>query len=113
MTPFRSTTILAVRHQGAVAIGGDGQVTLGSVVMKSDARKIRRLHQGRVLAGFAFHLVNQLGRLMERPPGLDCLALLVLRHGQEDVYRARQGRITIFTTLVARIVGHRKDLVEP
>jgi ATP-dependent HslUV protease subunit HslV len=50
---IRSTTILAVRHRGGVAVGGDGQVTLGSVVMKSDAHKIRRLHGGKVLAGFA------------------------------------------------------------
>ncbi len=53
MSPFRSTTILAVRHNGAVAVGGDGQVTLGSVVMKGDAHKVRRLHGGKVLAGFA------------------------------------------------------------
>jgi ATP-dependent HslUV protease subunit HslV len=52
VTPIRSTTILAVRHQGGVALGGDGQVTLGQVVMKSDAHKIRRLHNGRVLTGF-------------------------------------------------------------
>jgi len=51
--PIRSTTILAVRHQGGVAVGGDGQVTLGNVVMKSDARKVRRLHNGKVLVGFA------------------------------------------------------------
>jgi ATP-dependent HslUV protease subunit HslV len=44
---------LAVRHNGAVAIGGDGQVTLGNVVMKSDAHKIRKLHSGKVLVGFA------------------------------------------------------------
>jgi ATP-dependent HslUV protease, peptidase subunit HslV len=50
---FRATTILAVRHKGAVAIGGDGQVTLGNVVMKSDAHKIRRLHNNKVLCGFA------------------------------------------------------------
>jgi ATP-dependent HslUV protease subunit HslV len=50
---IRSTTILAVRRGGKVAIGGDGQVTLGQVVMKSDARKIRRLHGGKVLVGFA------------------------------------------------------------
>ena len=50
---FHSTTILAVRHQGKTAIGGDGQVTLGPVVMKSDAKKIRRLHDGKVLVGFA------------------------------------------------------------
>ena len=50
---IRSTTILAVRHQGATAIGGDGQVTLGQVVMKNDAHKIRRLAGGKVLVGFA------------------------------------------------------------
>jgi ATP-dependent HslUV protease subunit HslV len=50
---IRSTTILAVRHQDRVAIGGDGQVTLGNVVMKSDARKVRRLHGGKVMVGFA------------------------------------------------------------
>src|SRR5262249_21310160 len=50
---LRSTTILAVRRNGAVAIGGDGQVTLGSQVMKADAHKIRRLHGGKVLTGFA------------------------------------------------------------
>lgn len=53
MPRFRSTTILAVRHKDRVAIGGDGQVTLGTVVMKSDAQKIRRLYQGKVVAGFA------------------------------------------------------------
>jgi ATP-dependent HslUV protease subunit HslV len=50
---LHATTILAVRHRGSVAVGGDGQVTLGSVVFKSDAQKVRRLHNGRVLAGFA------------------------------------------------------------
>ena len=53
MDRIHSTTILAVRRQGKVALGGDGQVTLGNVVMKSDARKIRRLHGGKVLVGFA------------------------------------------------------------
>src|SRR2546421_13085384 len=53
MRRWRATTILAVRHKGSVAVGGDGQVTLGNVVMKADAHKIRRLHNGRVLAGFA------------------------------------------------------------
>src|SRR5881397_342259 len=50
---MRSTTILAVRHNGKAAIGGDGQVTLGNVVMKGDARKIRPLYDGKVLVGFA------------------------------------------------------------
>ncbi len=53
MTKIRSTTILAVRHQGKAAIGGDGQVTLGQIVMKNDAQKIRKLYDGRVAVGFA------------------------------------------------------------
>src|SRR5439155_11340050 len=53
VSDFRSTTILAVRHNSRVAVGGDGQVTLGAVVMKSDAHKIRRLHGGKVVVGFA------------------------------------------------------------
>jgi ATP-dependent HslUV protease subunit HslV len=50
---LRSTTILAVRHRGRVVMGGDGQVTVGQTVLKHNARKIRRLHHDRVLAGFA------------------------------------------------------------
>ncbi|MGD9722324.1 MAG: ATP-dependent protease subunit HslV [Pirellulales bacterium] len=49
----RSTTILSVRHQGTVAIGGDGQVSLGNTIMKGDALKIRRLMEGKVIVGFA------------------------------------------------------------
>ena len=50
---IRSTTILTVRHKGTVAIGGDGQVTLGNTVMKADAVKIRRAGRQRVITGFA------------------------------------------------------------
>jgi len=50
---FRSTTILTVRHAGKLALGGDGQVTLGNTIMKADATKIRRLRDGNVLCGFA------------------------------------------------------------
>ena len=50
---FRSTTVLAVRHRGRSVMAGDGQVTLGSTVVKHQARKIRRLYQDRILAGFA------------------------------------------------------------
>jgi len=53
MERMRATTILALRHKGKAAIGGDGQVTLGNVVMKSDAHKIRKLFDGKVLVGFA------------------------------------------------------------
>ncbi|MSU77956.1 MAG: ATP-dependent protease subunit HslV [Gemmataceae bacterium] len=65
MQRMRSTTILAVRHQGVTAIGGDGQVTLGQIVMKSDAHKIRRLHGGKVLVGFAGSSADAFA-LMER-----------------------------------------------
>jgi len=53
MDKFHATTILTVRHGGKVAIGGDGQVTLGTAIMKADAMKIRRLKEGSVLCGFA------------------------------------------------------------
>jgi ATP-dependent HslUV protease subunit HslV len=50
---IRSTTVLAVRRGGKVALGGDGQVTMGNTVVKGTARKIRRLHDGKIVAGFA------------------------------------------------------------
>src|SRR3954468_9223115 len=53
MTQFEGTTILSIRRNGVVAVGGDGQVSLGNTVMKSNARKVRRLYDGKVLAGFA------------------------------------------------------------
>lgn len=53
MAQLHSTTVLAVRRGGRVALGGDGQVTLGNVVFKSDAHKVRRLHGGKILTGFA------------------------------------------------------------
>ena len=54
MTETHATTILAVRKNGLVALAGDGQVTLGqTMIMKQAARKVRRLHQGKILAGFA------------------------------------------------------------
>jgi ATP-dependent HslUV protease subunit HslV len=53
MEAFHGTTILSVRRGPSVALGGDGQVTLGNIVVKGGAKKIRRLHQDRILAGFA------------------------------------------------------------
>jgi ATP-dependent HslUV protease subunit HslV len=50
---IRSTTVLVVRRDGHVVVGGDGQVTMGNTVVKSSARKIRRLHDGKLIAGFA------------------------------------------------------------
>ena len=53
MPRIRSTTVLAVRRDGHVVIGGDGQVTMGNTVVKSTARKIRRIQDGKIIAGFA------------------------------------------------------------
>lgn len=53
MEQYRGTTILSVRRGNTVVIGGDGQVSLGNTIMKGNARKVRRLHNGQVIAGFA------------------------------------------------------------
>jgi len=53
---IRSTTVICIRHQGRVVCAGDGQVTMGQTVLKATAQKIRRLHKGAVLAGFAYFL---------------------------------------------------------
>src|SRR5690606_4186874 len=72
---IRATTILSVRHNGRVALGGDGQVTVGETVMKSNAQKVRLLKGGKVLAGFAgaaadaFTLFEKFEEKLERFPG--------------------------------------------
>jgi ATP-dependent HslUV protease subunit HslV len=53
MQKIHATTILAILHNGSVAIGGDGQATMGNTVAKSNVKKIRKLHEGKVIAGFA------------------------------------------------------------
>ncbi|MEQ8330258.1 MAG: ATP-dependent protease subunit HslV [Longimicrobiales bacterium] len=71
----RATTVLAVRRDGRVAMGGDGQVTMGDTVVKGSARKVRLLKDGRILAGFAgavadaFALFEKLEEKLERYPG--------------------------------------------
>ncbi|ADH85727.1 ATP-dependent protease subunit HslV [Desulfurivibrio alkaliphilus] len=71
----RSTTVVAVRHREMVAMAGDGQVTLGNVVVKHQARKIRRLYHGRVITGFAgatadaFTLFDKLEQQLEQYSG--------------------------------------------
>lgn len=72
---MRATTIVAVREDGRAAIGGDGQVTLGDTVIKASAQKVRKLKDGRVLAGFAgsvadaFTLFDKFEEKLERYPG--------------------------------------------
>lgn len=71
----RATTVLAVRKNGRVAMGGDGQVTMGDTVVKGSARKVRKLKDDRILAGFAgavadaFTLFEKLEEKLERYPG--------------------------------------------
>jgi ATP-dependent HslUV protease subunit HslV len=72
---IRATTIVAVRHNGRVALGGDGQVTIGETVMKASAMKVRKLKDGSILAGFAgsvadaFTLFEKFEEKLERYPG--------------------------------------------
>jgi len=75
MQKFSATTIVAVRHRDQVALGGDGQVTLGDTVVKGTAQKVRKLRDGKVLAGFAgsvadaFTLFEKFEEKLERYPG--------------------------------------------
>lgn len=72
---IRATTIVSVRHKGEVAVAGDGQVSLGSTVMKHQARKVRRLYHGKVITGFAgatadaFTLFDRLEQKLEQYNG--------------------------------------------
>jgi len=72
---IRATTIVAVRHRGSVAMAGDGQVTMGDTVLKATAQKVRKLKDGRILAGFAgsvadaFTLFDKFEEKLERYPG--------------------------------------------
>ncbi|MCC7017402.1 MAG: ATP-dependent protease subunit HslV, partial [Rhodospirillales bacterium] len=73
--PWHGTTILTVRKGGAVAVGGDGQVSFGQTIIKSNARKVRRLGKGEVIGGFAgatadaFTLFERLESKLEQYPG--------------------------------------------
>jgi ATP-dependent HslUV protease subunit HslV len=75
MDQFHGTTILSARRGNVVALGGDGQVTLGNIVMKGTARKVRKLYQGKVLAGFAggtadaFTLIERFEGKLEKHQG--------------------------------------------
>jgi len=74
LSEVRATTVLAVRRDGRVAMGGDGQVTLGDTIMKATAKKVRKLKDGKILAGFAgavadaFTLFEKLEEKLERYP---------------------------------------------
>ena len=86
MATFHGTTILAVRKNGRVALGGDGQVSMGETVMKSQATKVRTLKGGKVLAGFAgsvadaLTLYEKFEEKLDRHPGNLPRAAVEMRH---------------------------------
>ncbi len=94
--PVRATTILAVRRDGRLALGGDGQVSMGDTVVKSSARKVRKLKDGRIVAGFAgavadaFTLFEKLeGKLERYPANLTKACVELAKEWRTDRYLRR------------------------
>ena len=81
---IRSTTILCVRRNGYVAMGSDGQVTVGTTIMKSNAKKLRRLHNDGVLAGFACGVKLTAGPMLV---GGVAIAFVATRLGRRAAWR--------------------------
>ncbi|HUD43891.1 MAG TPA: ATP-dependent protease subunit HslV [Dokdonella sp.] len=121
MESFHATTIVSVRRNGRVVIGGDGQVTLGHTVMKANARKIRRLGKGDVLAGFAgatadaFTLFELFEQKLERFGGnLTRAAVELTKDWRTD---RRLGRLEAMLAVadkdVSLLLSGNGDVVEP
>ncbi len=118
---WRSTTILSVRNGGKVVIAGDGQVTLGATVMKANARKVRRLGKGDVIAGFAgatadaFALFERLEAKLEQHPGNLARACVELaKDWRTDRYLRRlEAMMAVADTKTSLILSGTGDVVEP
>jgi ATP-dependent HslUV protease subunit HslV len=121
MESFHATTIVSVRRHGKVVIGGDGQVTLGNTVMKSNARKLRRLGKGDVLAGFAgatadaFTLFELFEQKLERFSGnLTRAAVELAKEWRTD---RRLGRLEAMLAVADKetslLISGNGDVVEP
>jgi ATP-dependent HslUV protease subunit HslV len=118
---FRSTTILTVRHKGRVAIGGDGQVSLGSTVMKSDAVKIRPLADGRVVAGFAgsaadaFALLERFeAKLKDYPANMPRAATELAKEWRTDrALRRLEAMIAVVDAQNTLLVSGTGDVIQP
>jgi ATP-dependent HslUV protease, peptidase subunit HslV len=118
---WRSTTILSVRRGGTVVIAGDGQVTLGQTVMKSNARKVRRLGKGDVIAGFAgatadaFALFERLEAKLELHPGNLARACVELgKDWRTDKYlRQLQAMMAVADKKATLLISGTGDVVEP
>jgi ATP-dependent HslUV protease, peptidase subunit HslV len=115
-----STTILAVRRNGSVAIGGDGQVTLGNTVMKGNARKVRRLYNERVLAGFAggtadaFTLFERFEGKLEKYGNLTRAAIELAKDWRSDRYLRRlEALLLVADPEKLFIISGNGDVIEP
>jgi len=121
MDTFHGTTILSVRRDGAVALGGDGQVTLGQVVVKASARKVRRLYHERVLAGFAgatadaFTLFERFEAKLEKHQGqLQRAAVELAKDWRSDrVLRRLEAMLAVADTSSSLIITGTGDVLEP
>ena len=122
MKPARSTTILSVRRGDEVALGGDGQVTLGNVVAKADATKIRRIGAGgKVLVGFAgsaadaFALLERLEKkLGEFPDNTRRAAVELAKEWRTDsVLRRLEAMLAVVDKTTSLIVSGAGDVIEP
>jgi len=121
METFHGTTILSVRRDGAVALGGDGQVTLGSVVVKATARKVRRLHNDRVLAGFAgatadaFTLFERFEAKLDKHQGqLTRAAVELAKDWRSDrILRRLEAMLAVADRSASLIITGTGDVLEP
>jgi ATP-dependent HslUV protease subunit HslV len=121
MQAAKSTTILSVRRDGQVALGGDGQVTLGNVVAKHDAVKVRRLAGGRVLAGFAgsaadaFALLERFEKkLAEFPDNTRRAVIELAKDWRTDrVLRRLEAMLAVADLSTSLVVSGAGDVIEP
>ena len=121
MEQFHGTTILSVRRDGAVALGGDGQVTLGNIVIKASARKVRRLYHERVLAGFAgatadaFTLFERFEAKLEKHQGhLTRSAVELAKDWRSDrVLRRLEAMLAVADATTSLVITGTGDVLEP
>ncbi len=118
---FKGTTICCVRHNGKVALAGDGQVSLGNTVMKHGARKIRRLYQDRILAGFAgstadaFTLFEKFeAKLQEFRGNLPRAAVALAKDWRTDrVLRRLEALLIVADAEATLVISGAGDVIEP
>ncbi|MDH5254355.1 MAG: ATP-dependent protease subunit HslV [Gammaproteobacteria bacterium] len=120
MQQFDGTTIVSVRRNGSVAVGGDGQVTLGNTIVKGNARKVRRLAGGRVLAGFAggtadaFTLFELFEGKLEQFGNLSRAAIELAKEWRTDRrLRRLEALLCVADREKSLIVSGNGDVIEP